>query len=157
MLGSGDSIDIQDVAEHKTVLFNTGNSRIAIGHEEVFNGKKILVLEDRFQEGVANKPFREAFKIAFDQDVKETVITSPGKPVLFSDFEGGKIYLSYKTPDDPVGVNVLLNGKVIGKGLLVDGKVDLKINPGLKGGWFLADNVYERAFKVAKTLVKNIK
>ncbi len=72
------------------------------------------------------------------------------------DFEGGKIYV-LKDVTSPNTVNVLLDGKEIGKGVVDNGIPKLKIDSSLKGSWFQADNVYERALKVAKSAVKNKK
>lgn len=72
------------------------------------------------------------------------------------DFEGGKIYV-LKDLTSPNTVKVLLDGKEIGKGVVDNGIPKIKIDSSLKSGWFMVDNVYERAFKVAKSTIKNSK
>lgn len=147
-LDNGKFVDIREMAEGKVVLYDGVN----LAHEELIGDRKILVLNDQFQDGANYTEQRSAFNQAFISDVKADFFGP--KPIAES-FEGGKIYVTHHVPlTDPDQVRILLNGKEIAQGKIVNGVPELKINPDLKGGWFLVDNSYERAFKHINKLIK---
>lgn len=150
--------------EHKGSLVDVvaeGEGRVVkigdqiIGHDKVFGDSKILVLDDMYQDGAKYKDIRGAFAEAFEKSAKVDQI---GQNPTAIDFEGGKIYIIQGLSNDPMGMKVLLNGKEIASGSMeVKGSVlgpKLKFDSSLKGGWFLDDNAYERAFKNVKKFLQ---
>ncbi len=150
-LDDGRFVDVVNIEGQKSVTFND----IKIGQEVDLGNKKILALDDKYQDGEQYADIRNAFARAFEKDVKADVI-GPYPEAL--PFEGGKIYIAYNVPNDLNSVRVLLNGKeiAVGSTSIVDGSgfPKLKIHSDLKGGWLLADNAYERAFKYVNKLIK---
>jgi hypothetical protein len=128
---------------------------LAIAHEKVFGGGKMLMLDDIYQDGPKYKDIREAFALAFE---KSANVDQIGQNPTAIEFEGGKIYIVQGLKNDPMGMKVLLNGKEIASGSMeVKGSVlgpKLKFDSSLKGGWFLDDNAYERAFKNVKKFLQ---
>lgn len=122
-----------------------------IAHEHVLSGgQKAFYLDDEYQENPMFVEIRGAFNAMYEKNISNTQVIKP------IDFEGGKIYVLEDTTQ-PNSLKVLLNGKEIAKGLVGADGTKVKINSDLKGGWFLADNAYERAFKASQKLVKNIR
>ncbi len=122
-----------------------------IGHEQIFGSEKVMTLDEKFQNGPEYADARGAFAAVLDKNIP---IESRVLPPI--DFEGGKIHI-IKSLDNPKGVSVLLNGKEIAKGVITDTGAKIEILKNLKGGWFLADNAYERAFKQASSIIKSSK
>ncbi|HRH26581.1 MAG TPA: hypothetical protein PLZ99_00265 [Parcubacteria group bacterium] len=150
-LSQGKSVDVFRMGEDKIVSYDGAR----IGQEVLQNGKKTLVLDDTYQDGEQYRSTREAFSKAFEANATvENVGTNP----IAESFEGGKIYITYNIPNDPNSVRVYLNGKEIAVGdtTVVDSKgiPKIKMHGNLKGGWFLVDNAYERAFKHIDKLIK---
>ncbi len=150
-LPQGKSVDVFRMGEDKIVSYDGAR----IGQEVLQNGKKTLVLDDTYQDGEQYRSTREAFSKAFEANATvENVGTNP----IAESFEGGKIYITYNIPNDPNSVRVYLNGKEIAVGdtTVVDSKgiPKIKMHGNLKGGWFLVDNAYERAFKHIDKLIK---
>lgn len=150
-LENGKSVEVFSVGDNNFVSYDG----MRIGQEGTINGHKALVLDDNFQDGEQYRNVRSAFVKAFEADVKTDVV---GPNPIAESFEGGKIYITYNIPNDPNSIKVLLNGKEIASGSIdnVDSKgiPKLKMNGNLKGGWFLVDNAYERAFKYINGMVK---
>ncbi len=147
----GSLVDIVTQGEGKVVKIGDQ----IIGHDKVFGDSKILVLDDMYQDGAKYKDIRGAFAEAFEKSAKVDQI---GQNPTAIDFEGGKIYIIQGLSNDPMGMKVLLNGKEIASGSMeVKGSVlgpKLKFDSNLKGGWFLDDNAYERAFKNVKKFLQ---
>ncbi len=131
-----------------------GETPIA-SYQEV-GGRKMLVLDDKFQDGEQYKQvrqqFAEIYEKQFDSTSSDGIVTKGplGTAPFGGEFEGGMVDI---VRNDIGATQVLLNGKEIGKGYVIDGKSSVKIDPNLKGGFFFADTVYERAFKRAKDLI----
>jgi hypothetical protein len=144
---------VEVLAEGESKIVKFGDQTIA--HEQTFGNGKLLVLDDKFQDGAKYKDLRSAFAKAFEKSARVDQIGSSPTAV---EFEGGKIYIVQGLKDDPMGMKVLLNGKEIASGSMeVKGSVlspKLKFDSGLKGGWFLDDNAYERAFKNVKKFLQ---
>ncbi|KND48044.1 MAG: hypothetical protein AB201_00380 [Parcubacteria bacterium C7867-006] len=122
-----------------------------IAHEYTVGDKKVFYLDDQYQDNPAFKEIRGAFNAFYEKNIpSNTQVVAP------IDFEGGKIYI-IKDAINPKGVSVLLNGREIAKGLINGTSAKVQIISNLKGGWFLADNAYERAFKLAQNVIKNSK
>ena len=145
-------IDVVYNDSTKAIVFN--NTEIA--HEHFFGDNKIWMLDDKFQDGAKYNDVREAFATAFKNTVD---VDSLGKKIFPTNFEGGTIHIIAGVGENQNGLRVLLNGKEIANGLLTDDHhiANLQMLKNLKGGWFLADNVYERAFKRVNLLVKAMK
>ena len=120
----------------------------------------VMHLLDKFQDGKVNAPIREAFVRA--QEIVTKNSPSLGKTVIPVPFEHGQISIVRgiveKGVENPNAVNIMLNGKSIAHGLITAKGPQIKIDPGIpKGGLFLADTVYERAFKNVAPLLKTFK
>jgi hypothetical protein len=128
-----------------------------IAHEHSFNGAKILTLDDKFQDGARFKDIRGAFADFFDEKISERL----GDEVVPLDFEGGKIHIIRGIAGNPNAMEVTLNGKELAKGLITEKGLKLEMIKGLKPNglfrWAMADNVYERAFKASKAVLKGIR
>jgi hypothetical protein len=150
-VAGGKSVDVWRMGEDKIVSFDGAR----IGQEIEENGKRVLVLDDTYQDGAQYEIYRNAFSKAFEQNTSVDVV---GPNPIAESFEGGKIYISYNVPNDPNSIRVLLNGKEIATGstTVVDrnGIPKIRMHGNLKGGWFLVDNAYERAFKHIDKLIK---
>ncbi len=150
-VGGDKSVEVLTVGENKFVSYEG----MRIGQEITQNGKKLFVLDDNFQDGEQYAPVRNAFTKAFEKSATVSVL---GPNPIAESFEGGKIYISYNVPNDPDSVKILLNGKEIASGstTVVDAKgiPKIKMYGNLKGGWFLVDNAYERAFKHIDKMIK---
>lgn len=72
------------------------------------------------------------------------------------DFDGKKIdvVLDFQ---NPTNIKVFLDDKQIGSGVLTNKGPKISVSKDLKGGWFMADNEYERAIKVADKVLKSSK
>ena len=152
-LDNGKFVDVREVLDKEGVMSKgIMYDGVNLAHEELIGDRKILVLNDAFQDGENYTEQRSAFNQAFLADVKRDFFGP--KPIAES-FEGGKIYVTHHVPlADPDQIRILLNGKQIAEGKLVHGVPEIKINPDLKTGWFLEDNAYERAFKHINKLIK---
>ncbi len=152
-LDNGKFVDVREVLDKEGVMSKgIMYDGVNLAHEELIGDRKILVLNDAFQDGEKYIEQRSAFNQAFLADVKRDFFGP--KPIAES-FEGGKIYVTHHVPlADPDQIRILLNGKQIAEGKLVHGVPEIKINPDLKTGWFLEDNAYERAFKHINKLIK---
>lgn len=146
-LPDGKYIDVISKDGVSSVMYQGAN----IGHEQLVGSSKMLVLNDEFQDGAKYAELRNAFVKAFEKTVKAENI---GPTPMAETFEGGKIYVSYHLPQDPNHVRILLNGKEIANGELVNGVPKISLNPGLKSGLFYSDNAYERAFKHINNVIK---
>ncbi len=140
-------VEILDKAGSKVIAINGTE----IAHEQGFGNGKILALDDKFQDGNQYKDVRAAFATAFE---KNTLGANLGETPTAIPFEGGKIYIVQGIPGDQNGIHVLLNGKEIAKGAMTVTGPKVSIHSELKGGWFLADTVFERAMKVADNVLK---
>ena len=146
-------IDVIQKSGYKTVVFN--NTEIA--HEYSFGKNWLLQLDDKFQDGVQYKDIREAFATAFKNTVDADHLGKMTIPIQFK--EGGIIHIVAGLDENHNGIKVLLNGKEIGNGIINNNHQieNLHMVKNLKGGWFLADTVYERAFKQVKIFAKGMK
>src|SRR3989344_5253393 len=96
--------------------------------------------------------------------IKNTMADQLGEKIYEEPFEGGKIHIVNGLKGDPNGVRVLLNGKEIAKSVVTPGVSNgsnIELAPGIPKhggllGLLLSDNVYERAFKVAKKVIKTL-
>ena len=122
-----------------------------IAHEYSVGDHKAFYLDDQYQDNPAFKEIRGAFNEFYLKNVDpEKFVFEP------VEFEGGKIYIVDDSAK-PGTMHIVLNGKEIGTGVVEQsGKVKMNIISNLKGGWFIADNAYERAFKISKQVVKKI-
>ena len=127
-----------------------------IAHEHIVGNGKMLILDDKFQDGQQYRSARAEFARVFEKMAK---VEGVGKAPIAIQFEGGKIYIVSGVGGNPNSLEVLLNGKKIATGLLDQNgaKVKLLNTPGIKGGLFSADTVYEKAFKFAKPVIKTLK
>jgi len=118
---------------------------------EDVGGQKMLVLDDKFQEGKQFEGIRKLYAQKFSEGIKSDMNIDAGGP-----FEGGRIDI-VRNPSTGAS-EVLLNGKEIAKGYIVPNQNSLKLvdAPGIKSGWFFNDTVYERAFKVAKKMAETL-
>lgn len=146
-----DFVSVVEENGRRVMIFNNN----PIAKEEVFNNVKILVLDDKYQDGDKYKETRGAFTRVFEKITPPEVV---GKTPIALPFEGGNIYLVHGVGGNPLEIRVLLNGKEIANGLMNDKlpKISMLNTPGLKGGLFFADTVYERAFKLAKKHLKSL-
>jgi len=125
-----------------------------IANYQEFGGQKILVLDDRFQEGKQFEGVRKMFAQQFSQNLKPEMNIPASAP-----FEGGRIDI---LRDPSTGASqVLLNGKEIAKGYIVPGQNSIKPIDGLGirtglFGLFFDSNAYDRAFKSAKGMIKTL-
>lgn len=150
-LPGGKFADVVNINGEKGLLYDGVN----LAHETTLGGDKILTLNDEFQDGLKYLEARGVFVQAFENTVKTENL---GPYPIAESFEGGKIYVAYNIPSDPNKVSVLLNGKEIASGTLTsvkNGIPKIKMHRELKGGWFIVDNVYERAFKHINGIIKN--
>ncbi len=123
---------------------------IEIGHERDFHGGKIFSLDDQYEKGGQFIEIRGAFKAFLDQNLsKDLILTNP------VEFEGGVVHI-VKDPSSNEKILALLNGNEVGSALITKKKVKFEVYENLKGGWFLADNVYEKACKVATAEIQAI-
>jgi hypothetical protein len=139
-------------------------NNITFAHEHSLGRTNILMLDDKFQNGDAYKAIRTKFGEILDKNFKEHPIAAK---IIPADFEankgGGRIHILQDVDGERGSVKVLLNGKQIAMGKVDNGgSIDLKSlkmvdAPGLKSGIFFPDTVYERAFKSAKSIIKNLK
>ena len=132
-----------------------------IGHEEIFNGKKVPVLEDKFMEGKQDAEIRQAFNGALARSVdKAQVFGENHQAVPFE--RDGMIDIANKVAGKENEITVFLNGKKIAEGVMVKDvgpSIELIDDPIIKPrGWLMRklvpDTVYERAFKIAKKVVE---
>ena len=145
----GTFIDVLDKGGVKTLEIEG----LTVAQEQPFGNGKLMVLDDKFQDGPQNMEVREAFSKLVDLD-KYDGDYLPGKSVPF---EGGNVTVFFGSGENRSSMEILLNGKKIAHGVVGDGKIDIKYDPSLpKSGWLFKDNVYERAFNEAKKLVKTI-
>ncbi len=146
ILHKGTYLDVENGVAGRVVRFKG----IDLGHEQSVGWLgKVFALDDKYQNGPEYAEYREAFSTFVDKNIPEELKLFPAK-----DFEGGKIHILLNDDLGREKVEVLLNGKEIANGVFAKKGFDIKIKPELKGGWFLADNVYERAFK---KLMKDLK
>ncbi|MBA3733501.1 hypothetical protein H0W91_03980 [Patescibacteria group bacterium] len=143
------SVDISHDGPVRTIVFN-GNE---IAKEDNFGGIKHFFLKDAYQDKPFYKEFRGAFATAFEKNMPQEFI---GKVKASLDFENGKIHIlqGVNKPDDVI---VLLNGKEIAKGVVSSNGPKVSFDPELKGGWLLADNAFERAWKATKGTIKTLR
>lgn len=150
-LGGGKEIKVFNVGEDKFVSYEG----MRIGQQVTEGGKNHFVLDDNFQDGPEHAGARSAFTKVYEKNATVDVV---GVNPIAEPFEGGKIYITYNVPNDPNSIRVLLNGKEIATGstTVVDrnGIPKIRMHSNLKGGWFLVDNAYERAFKHIDKLIK---
>ncbi len=122
-----------------------------VAHKHAWAGQEFLGLDDKFQNGREFANIRTAFA-----DTLEKSLPNNLKIASAINFEGGKIHI-LKLASNSKEFSVLLNGKEIATGIVEKGIPKIKILNGLKGGWFLADNVYERAVKQVNNFTKTTK
>jgi len=132
-----------------------------IAHDRAFGREVIWALDDKFQDGEQFRSIREQFNKVL-KEIPTERFERLGKNVFPVPFEGGNIHVIQGSVDDmnPNSIKVLLNGKEIAKGVLTTDGPKVEVLKGLKGGFLLADSVYERAFntkalKIIKTLKAN--
>ncbi|MFA5888647.1 MAG: hypothetical protein WCW47_01325 [Candidatus Paceibacterota bacterium] len=128
---------------------------LKIAQERPFGSGKILVLDDKFQNGIENRSIREAFLEAFDKNEW----FSGYKEMKGVVFDGGRLSVLHGVEEDPNIVRVLLNGKEIAKGWITENGSNIKLDSNLKGGLFgfLVETPYEKAlkFKELKDVIKS--
>lgn len=128
-------------------------SELKIGHEEVvdMDGSHTFMLEDQFQESPTHHWIRNIFTRAFNDYTKDKNLLV----THFEPFEGGQIAITEEEKNGSKEVKVFLNGKEIAASVKGSQGTKIKINERLKGKWYLSDSVYDRAFKVAKKVLKS--
>ena len=88
----GGTIDITSDNGVTKVMYHD----VVIGHDVDFNGQKLLVLDDRFQDDPKFENVRASFSEALEKNIKADAF---GPTPIAEVFEGGKIYVSYGVPD----------------------------------------------------------
>lgn len=121
---------------------------IEIAHEYDQGGTTEFYLDEQFQQGSKFNNIREAFSVFIDQKMFDRDNLVPK-----IEFESGRIDV-VKNPVNLDGFLVYLNGREVARGEIKGKKVDVETIKNLKGKWFEADTVYERAAKVAKKSVQ---
>ena len=150
-------VDVSTIEGHKQVLID--GVKVA---EQVTapkgSGGEVLQLLDKYQDGKVYSSIRQAFTQArIENGIFENMKIPKDAIITGTAFENGRIDVLHGVGDNKDAVSVFLNGKEIAKGLVTDKGPQVKIHSNLKGGLFLADTVYERAFKQASPLIKAIK
>lgn len=137
----GHKLSIGDMEGRKVLVFD--GQAVA---ESVSNPDQSfypMVLAEKLQEGSDYREIREAYVAAQDEMTKGYRNFLARFP-----FEGGVLHV-LPDLDNNGSVRVALNGKDIAKGIINQDKIEVLLNKELKGGWFSADTVYERAIKSA--------
>jgi hypothetical protein len=135
-------------------LGDPNGTEVEIAHEQVSGSQRLLALNDKFQDGKQYADIRKFFTSTLNEYIGDRRL---GRNVVPVPFEGGTIHVVSGLSGNISGVEVFLNGKEIGNGVLDAGGAKVEILKNLKGGWFLADTVYERAFKEAQKVIKTLK
>ncbi len=120
-----------------------------IAHEHDSESGKYFYLDDQYQDGPMFKNIRGAFATYLSE-----VIVDDQKMLPHIEFEGGRIDV-LKDPSLEGGVSVLLNGRLVATGAISGKKVKISTLKDLKGPWFAADTVYERAKNFAEKSIKS--
>jgi hypothetical protein len=129
----------------RAVKFN--GIEIAHEYDDMFG--KAFYLDDQFQNGPMFSNVRGAFSVFLAEKIGEDAKLLPTV-----DFEGGRIDIIKN--DTPEGAfHVLLNGRTVATGSISGKKVEIATLKNLKGHWYEADTVYERAKNVAERVIKN--
>ncbi len=137
----GHKLSIGDMEGRKVLVFD--GQAVA---ESVSNPDQSfypMVLAEKLQEGSGYREIREAYVAAQEEMTKGYRNFLARFP-----FEGGVLHV-LPDLDNNGSVRVALNGKEIAKGIINQDKIEVLLNKELKGGWFSADTVYERAIKSA--------
>jgi hypothetical protein len=139
-----------------------GQKNLMVGDTAIANelhlpdGSTRMQLFDNLQHGEKSAVFREAFVAAQEKmNLSLPKGASADYHLFFENRQGGVIDVVHGAPGNPNMVQVLLNGKEIAKGLATVKGPKLTLDPTLHHPhWFMADTVYETAFK---HLLKEIK
>lgn len=149
-LDSGKDSGFVDVGGQKTMMFN-GHP---VSHMEINQNGAIPVLDEKYQDGSQYENIRSAFAKEFNK-VVEAKSMGTGKFSPFQEsFKGGIISILHGTPTDPNHVSMVLNGKEMATGSVLNGVPKFTMHPELKGSFFTT-TVYEEAFKVMSKKVKS--
>ncbi len=128
-----------------------GKESMLYDNTEIAHEKDGLwVLDDKYQKGPEHNEIRQAFSYAFEQNSDKIHKHLPHATFAF---ENGYIHAVSGLHGDGKEVSVLLNGREIAKGeISAKGIQHLKMlkEPGLSGGLFARDTVYERALQMVK-------
>ncbi len=122
---------------------------VEIAHEHDSESGKYFYLDDQYQDGPIFNNIRGAFATYLSE-----VIVDDQKMLPHIEFEGGRIDV-LKDPSLEGGVSVLLNGRLVATGAISGKKVKISTLKDLKGPWFAADTVYERAKNFAEKSIKS--
>ncbi len=144
--------------DYKALFLDDAN-HTQIAHELPFgtNGasgmEKILALDDKFQTGTEFAPIRKLFASALTEYLQNKNLGTYVFPV---NFDGGVVHVIQGVPGNSTGIEVLLNGKEIAKGVMTADGPHVEMLKGLKGGFLIPDTVYEKAFKHVSQIIKHL-